>query len=119
MPRGIVPRQPAKTGRQEGARAALRVKPAKAPSAPPLGKSKPTQKGKSASGKAPKSYNPTAPDRVAEILCRLETVIGGDVLHDNRLVPKRRRAARADVRTDLETVQSLHVFGRQTRARAI
>jgi endonuclease-3 len=72
MPRGIVPRQPAKTGRQEGARAALRVKPAKAPSAPPLGKSKPTQKGKSASGKAPKSYNPTAPDRVAEILCRLD-----------------------------------------------
>lgn len=71
MPRGIVPRQPAKTGRQEAARGALRLKPAKAKAAP-RSKSKFPQKAKSVFGKAPKGYNPTAPERVAEILRRLD-----------------------------------------------
>ncbi|HTZ97226.1 MAG TPA: endonuclease III [Terriglobales bacterium] len=71
MPRGIVPRQPAKTGRQEGARAALRLKSAKVSSASRRGKSK-LQQNKKSPGKAPKGYNPTAPDRVAEILRRLD-----------------------------------------------
>ena len=81
MPRGITPRQPAKTGRHEGAQKPIR------------GNAKNTQKSNAGAGvlsallrtgparaqkKAPKKsspkakgYNPTAPDRVAEILKRL------------------------------------------------
>ena len=68
MPRGIVPRQPAKTGRQEGARARLK--------APKLGKVEPTRhakaKAKSVASKAPKGYNPVSPERISEILRRLD-----------------------------------------------
>jgi endonuclease-3 len=77
MPRGVVPRQPARTGRQD------KVRVARTPSS---AKSAPKQKGGAtrtpAKGKAPvsrgnaaskpaKSYNPIAPERVAEILKRL------------------------------------------------
>lgn len=69
MPRGIVPRQPAKTGRQEGARA--RLKP------PKLGKAGTQRHAQNlpktkASGKAANRYNPLAPERISEILRRLD-----------------------------------------------
>jgi len=82
MPRGVVPRQPARTGRQDKVRA---TKPrvatgalgrplrgdvtgtSKRISTPPPAKAKPPVKS---SGKS-KGYNPIAPERVAEILKRL------------------------------------------------
>jgi endonuclease-3 len=73
MVRGVVPRQPAKTGRQEGARKTLprpAVTPARAkkehrPSAKP-------NPAKRAAGKPAAGYNPVAPERVREILKRLD-----------------------------------------------
>jgi endonuclease III len=76
MPRGVVPRQPARTGRQDrarqvrlpasasgSARAAARKKPRKpAPKSAPGSKSKLKVKG----------YNPLAPERVADVLKRLD-----------------------------------------------
>ncbi len=80
MPRGITPRQPAKTGRHEGKRKAF-------PSAKP-GALRTPRTGKSArphtvsaatpvrasADKRGKAYNPKAPDRVEEILKRLDTL---------------------------------------------
>src|ERR1700693_5412950 len=68
MVRGIVPRQPAKTGRHEGARRSAQKKAA----------SRPARSGsaqvskKSPVRKSAKGYNPLAPERVAEILKRLD-----------------------------------------------
>src|ERR1700719_2179157 len=90
MPRGKTPRQPTRTGRQEGARVARALPPAKAAkrrtntaqgasrgSLPP-GK-KQTPKGRKKLARVPKAvsrqaqgYNPLAPDRIAEILKRLD-----------------------------------------------
>jgi endonuclease III len=74
MPRGHVPRQPSKAGRQDKAAKAARLvtklkasTPAKLAKAPKLATTK-----KSATGAAPKGYNPVAPERVHEILKRLE-----------------------------------------------
>jgi endonuclease-3 len=75
MVRGVVPRQPAKSGRQEGARQAFRrpaVTPSRAkrevrPSAKPKAKAAPPAGGKPATG-----YNPVAPERVRQILARLD-----------------------------------------------
>jgi endonuclease-3 len=77
MPRGITPRRPAKTGRHEGPRtkaaaATLRKsggnrRPGSSKSAAPTAK-----RAKSGVGSASKGYNPTAPERVAEILQRLD-----------------------------------------------
>src|SRR5579863_1486701 len=86
MPRGRTPRQPARTGRQEGARVARALSPAKAarnklrgnqdarvgtgalarprgeaPAAAPKGRKKTTA-----------AYNPLAPERIAEILKRID-----------------------------------------------
>lgn len=75
MPRGVVPRQPARTGRQDKVRgvpgAARPVSKGKNP-AKPQRQAVPAAKAKSASaaGKV-KGYNPIAPERVAEILKRL------------------------------------------------
>ena len=69
MARGMVPRQPAKTGRQEGARAKPVVKtvgPAKRSGRP--GAAAPTWPVK----KAKHAYKPLASDRIAEILKRLD-----------------------------------------------
>jgi len=71
MARGVMPRQPAKTGRQEGRRNILRDKPAAAANlrgkkASPL----PGSAKKPAAGKI-KGYDPIAPGRVGEILKRL------------------------------------------------
>jgi len=67
MPRGMVTRQPAKTGRHEGVRVARSVKTSKkaATAAPRFGRAKPL----AISGS---KYNPLAPERIAEILKRLD-----------------------------------------------
>ncbi len=77
MPRGIVPRQPAKTGRQDRA-ARVRTSPLQKQSAskptrvtPPV-KSAVKAAAKSAAGKVPKGYDPLAPDRIRELLKRLD-----------------------------------------------
>src|SRR2546430_17715590 len=75
MVRGVVPRQPAKTGRHEGARTVSRGQRSRGPSRQPKHSSEfpsslsqgPRQKSKT--GK--KDYNPLAPERIQEILKRL------------------------------------------------
>ncbi|MGA9904890.1 MAG: endonuclease III, partial [Candidatus Sulfotelmatobacter sp.] len=65
MPRGRTPRQPARTGRQEGVRtgkAGASRSSGKALTSPPKGRKKTGTSG----------YNPLAPDRIAEILKRLD-----------------------------------------------
>jgi endonuclease III len=80
MPRGVVPRQPARTGRQDkvrvGTGAIARPGRGKASAAAPKGHQKPI--GKKAMAKPTtasiakiKGYTPIAPERVAEILKRL------------------------------------------------
>lgn len=64
MPRGIVPRQPAKTGRQEGLRRAPTTHVGTGTTARP-------PKPKVLRGKA-KGYKPLAPERIHEILTRLD-----------------------------------------------
>ncbi len=86
MPRGHTPRQPARTGRQEGARVARALPPAK----PAPKKSRGSQDARVGTGapahprseapaavpkgrkKTAPAYNPLAPERIAEILTRLE-----------------------------------------------
>src|SRR5436190_4864167 len=76
MVRGVVPRQPAKTGRHEGARTVSRAQQSRRSSRQPKHASDfrsnlsqgPKQKSK-AEGK--KSYNPLAPERIQQILKRL------------------------------------------------
>ena len=68
MVRGIVPRQPAKTGHQKGAQHPVQKKTSFRPGRPgstQISKKSPTAKGA-------KKYDPLAPDRVAEILNRLD-----------------------------------------------
>ena len=74
MPRGVVPRQPARTGRQDKVRVA-----AGAPARPSRGKTSAAAKKSAPVAKKPaaavakiKGYNPLAPDRVSEILKRLD-----------------------------------------------
>jgi len=87
MPRGVMPRRPAKTGRHEGARLNARKVAVTADSAEGPGRAlastrsagiakvakepalAPSKVGVSA---APKSYNPTSPERVSEIQKRLD-----------------------------------------------
>jgi endonuclease III len=73
MARGVVPRRPARTGRQD------RVQKVRVSSAPPVKvpssvKPRPKAAAKAASSRASKAkrYNPVAPERVAEILKRLD-----------------------------------------------
>jgi endonuclease III len=74
MARGIVPRQPAKTGRHEGARPARSSKQMGRLRPDPSGqKPVPTRAKRSIKSiAAGKRYNPLAPERVAEILKRLD-----------------------------------------------
>jgi endonuclease III len=74
MVRGVIPRQPAKTGRHEGSRALPGTSRGKGNSrqtkshASVLPRAK-AARGKASAKKAPaKSYNPLAPERIAEIL---------------------------------------------------
>lgn len=76
MPRGITPRRPAKSGRHEGVRAAPKVSEkiaahskGNAFSAP---KSRNQARTESKAAKSTKGYNPTAPERVSELLKRLD-----------------------------------------------
>src|ERR1700756_2598234 len=80
MPRGVAPRQPARTGRQDkvrvGTGAIARPGRGKASAAAPKGRQKPIgkkpmAKSTPASVAKIKGYNPIAPERVSEILKRL------------------------------------------------
>jgi len=81
MPRGVIPRQPARTGRQDKVRAARVGTPAKSAARQPARDVRPgtpvrKEGKKSAPSPKPaaakmKGYNPVAPERVAEILKRL------------------------------------------------
>jgi len=73
MARGIVPRQPSKSGRQEGARAPVRGTSPLQKGAMPSRVKPPAKTAKAAGAKPPKGYDPIAPERVAEILKRLDT----------------------------------------------
>src|SRR5579872_3851846 len=71
MPRGTTPRQPARSGRQnqvKKARVARTLLSAKPASQPPAKSRKPDAKPAAKAGK----YNPIAPERIAEILKRLD-----------------------------------------------
>jgi endonuclease-3 len=84
MPRGVMPRRPAKTGRHEGARLkasaiAVPTSPGKGPkvAAKSLRNSVSAKTPKKAASTVPRSgaskgYNPTSPERVSEILKRLD-----------------------------------------------
>jgi endonuclease-3 len=78
MARGIVPRQAAKTGRSEGARVARSLKKSRK-----AGGLRPDRRGQTPgstrskgsaakAGSAGKGYNPLAPERIGEILARLD-----------------------------------------------
>jgi endonuclease III len=76
MPRGVVPRQPAKTGRHEGARGSrpqlkLVKRIERVASTSPV-KAKLRKAPKPKAPAAPKGYNPTSAERVQEILKRLD-----------------------------------------------
>jgi endonuclease-3 len=76
MPRGITPRQPAKTGRHEGARkAAASKRPGVLRTSRTGEGARPHTARAALPAKARgKAYNPTAPDRVQDILQRLNTL---------------------------------------------
>jgi endonuclease III len=77
MARGVVPRQPAKTGRQEGVRSSARIKTRTATGAARAGRAGtpvPPQSRRHATPSPKKTgqrYNPLAPERIQEILKRL------------------------------------------------
>jgi endonuclease III len=77
MPRGVMPRRPTKTGRHEGrkraangAKGMLRAKPAQRTAEPFSNPLTPTRSRLAA--KPTKGYDPTSPQRVADILKRLD-----------------------------------------------
>jgi endonuclease-3 len=79
MARGIVPRQPSKSGRQEGRRAPVRATSPLQKSSRPSRLKPPVKSGakakrpaKTVNAKSPKGYDPLAPERVQEILKRLD-----------------------------------------------
>ncbi|HWR14558.1 MAG TPA: endonuclease III [Terriglobales bacterium] len=81
MPKGMITRQPAKSGRHEGAKknvaqtfvSAQKAKPARQPKDSALpGAAKKSAKA----ARAPKGFNPVAPERVQEILKRLDDRYG-------------------------------------------
>lgn len=83
MPRGVTPRRPARTGRQDRvarARVARAPSPAKSTTKPPRHKAVPPgsparvikKQTPAATARKKNGYNPLAPDRIAEILKRLD-----------------------------------------------
>ncbi|MBV8053598.1 MAG: endonuclease III [Acidobacteriaceae bacterium] len=68
MPRGVVPRQPAKTGRQDRSRLTAGSLPRTGPARAPVA----TRIAKQPRPRLVKGYNPTTPERVSEILKRLD-----------------------------------------------
>jgi len=118
MARGVIPRQPAKTGRHEGARK-VELRTAKLPqdggrskrNALPVARPK-TKVAKVVgpkSGKAPVGYDPLAPERVSEIIKRLEATYPGATCalkHNNAwelLVATILSAQCTDVRVNMTT----------------
>ncbi len=84
MARGIVPRQPSKSGRHEGRRAPLRAtsplqqaSPPRRAKPPVVSEGKAKRPGRIAGAKPPKGYDPLAPERVQEILKRLDATYPG------------------------------------------
>jgi endonuclease III len=67
MPRGVMPRQPAKTGRHERARVTIPAKSSRKTAAAPR---RPARTRSVVSTRA--KYNPLAPERIADILKRLD-----------------------------------------------
>ena len=78
MPRGITPRQPAKTGRHEGTRKAASKKPGvlRMPRTGEVARPRTVRAAAPAKARG-RAYNPTAPDRVQDILQRLNTLYPG------------------------------------------
>src|SRR6266545_1269814 len=75
MPKGQLPRQPSKLGKQAGVkpvRGGQRPLTNSTPRAPRSGASPKAGVSRKSSTKLPKGYNPVAPDRIAEILARLD-----------------------------------------------
>jgi endonuclease III len=76
MPRGVMPRQPAKTGRHEGTRGVARLRKARTAGSSNrrggAGAPVPTRPAKTARPARPATYNPLAPERIHEILERLD-----------------------------------------------
>jgi endonuclease-3 len=75
MPRGVTPRRPTKTGRHEGASMkthSLMVPSLSRKSSARTGKPSKKTAPKTEKHGAPKGYNPTSPERVSEILKRLD-----------------------------------------------
>lgn len=76
MVRGVIPRQPAKTGRHEGSRTIPRATQSRGTSRQPSRNGGKTNRGPAGAGKkpasTPKGYNPVAPSRIQDILQRLD-----------------------------------------------
>jgi len=70
MVRGTMPRQPGKRGKQEGVKQPPRPVTAKAKPVPPKATT-------SRSGAPPRGYHPTAPERVSDLLRRLDQMYPG------------------------------------------
>jgi endonuclease-3 len=118
MARGVIPRQPAKTGRHEAARK-VELRTAKlsqdggrskrSESALPKPKAKAAKAVGPKSGKPPAGYNPLATERVSEILKRLEATYPGATCalkHNNAwelLVATILSAQCTDVRVNMTT----------------
>jgi endonuclease III len=68
MVRGVIPRQPAKTGRQEGSRGLPRASQGKGNSRQTKSRAKPIPRKSNSKKTSAKGYNPLAPERIAEIL---------------------------------------------------
>lgn len=117
MVRGVIPRQPAKSGRHEGRATAARGAQSRGASrqardgqrkAEPLFP-KPAAKTAAKAVAAPKGYQPTAPQRVSEILKRLDQTYPGATcaLHHNNawelLVATILSAQCTDVRVNMVT----------------
>jgi len=78
MPRGNIPRQPSKVGRHDKAKTArvaakpLQITPAKSEKPKPTKITLPRPTAAKAAGSTMKGYNPIAPERISEILKRLD-----------------------------------------------
>jgi len=128
MPRGVTPRRPAKTGRQEGAR--VRVKATS--KSQKGGYSAPQRLKTSAQTPAPKlskngrgsakGYNPVAPERVTEILSRLDQLypdVTCALTHRNPwelLVATILSAQSTDVRVNIVTPELFRKYPTRTAA---
>ncbi len=85
MVRGVVPRQPAKSGRHEGRATAARAAQSRGASRQPKGGArkaapafpKPAPKAAAKAGAAPKGYTATSPERISEILKRMDQTYPG------------------------------------------